>query len=91
MTVVEHWRWRYRHPKTGKVHRTSRAMTAQEAARYPDATRIEGTRVLRQAEEQLDAGNIVLAGSFTRPATTARGDCFHVDYGALGSIAFRFA
>jgi hypothetical protein len=52
MTVVEHWRWRYRHPKTGKVHRTSRAMTAQEAARYPDATRIEGTRVLRQAEEQ---------------------------------------
>jgi 2-oxo-hept-3-ene-1,7-dioate hydratase len=42
-------------------------------------------------EEQLDAGNIVLAGSFTRPATAARGDCFHVDYGALGSIAFRFA
>ena len=42
-------------------------------------------------DEQLDAGNIVLAGSFTRPATAARGDCFHVDYGALGSIAFRFA
>jgi 2-oxo-hept-3-ene-1,7-dioate hydratase len=42
-------------------------------------------------DEQLDAGNIVLAGSFTRPATAARGDCFHVDYGTLGSIAFRFA
>jgi 2-oxo-hept-3-ene-1,7-dioate hydratase len=42
-------------------------------------------------DEQLDAGNIVLAGSFTRPATAARGDCFHVDYGPLGSIAFRFA
>ena len=42
-------------------------------------------------DEQLDAGNIVLAGSFTRPATAARGDSFHVDYGRLGSIAFRFA
>jgi 2-oxo-hept-3-ene-1,7-dioate hydratase len=42
-------------------------------------------------DEQLDAGNIVLAGSFTRPATAARGDCFHIDYGPLGAIAFRFA
>ena len=41
--------------------------------------------------EQLVAGDVVLAGSFTRPATAARGDGFHVDYGRLGSIAFRFA
>jgi len=33
----------------------------------------------------------VLAGSFTRPVNGARGDAFHVDYGRLGSISFRFA
>ncbi|HEX2539594.1 MAG TPA: 2-oxo-hepta-3-ene-1,7-dioic acid hydratase [Caldimonas sp.] len=41
-------------------------------------------------EEQLDAGDVVLAGSFTRPASAARGDVFRVDYGPLGAIAFRF-
>lgn len=40
--------------------------------------------------EQLHAGDIVLAGSFTRPTPAVAGDCFHVDYGPLGSIAFRF-
>jgi 2-oxo-hept-3-ene-1,7-dioate hydratase len=42
-------------------------------------------------DEQLSAGDLVLAGSFTRPTGAARGDVFHVDYGGLGSIAFRFA
>jgi 2-oxo-hept-3-ene-1,7-dioate hydratase len=42
-------------------------------------------------DEQLNAGDVVLSGSFTRPATAQRGDNFHVDYGKLGSIAFRFA
>ncbi|MBK6715460.1 MAG: 2-oxo-hepta-3-ene-1,7-dioic acid hydratase [Burkholderiales bacterium] len=41
--------------------------------------------------EQLHAGDVVLAGSFTRPTPAARGDTFHVDYGPLGAIAFRFA
>jgi 2-oxo-hept-3-ene-1,7-dioate hydratase len=41
--------------------------------------------------EHLGAGDIVLAGSFTRPVNAAAGDTFHADYGALGSIAFRFA
>jgi 2-oxo-hept-3-ene-1,7-dioate hydratase len=41
-------------------------------------------------DEQLNAGDVVLGGSFTRPTTAARGDVFHVDYGALGAIAFRF-
>ena len=40
--------------------------------------------------ERLDAGEVVLAGSFTRPVPAARGDTFEVDYGPLGSIAFRF-
>ncbi|MEO7853138.1 MAG: 2-oxo-hept-4-ene-1,7-dioate hydratase [Rubrivivax sp.] len=42
-------------------------------------------------DEQLDAGDVVLGGSFTRPTTAVRGDVFHVDYGRLGAIAFRFA
>ncbi len=42
-------------------------------------------------DEQLNAGDIVLGGSFTRPTNALRGDNFHIDYGPLGSIAFRFA
>ncbi len=41
-------------------------------------------------DEQLNAGDIVLSGSFTRPTVAARGDVIHADYGPLGSIAFRF-
>jgi 2-oxo-hept-3-ene-1,7-dioate hydratase len=40
--------------------------------------------------ESLAAGQVVLAGSFTRPATAVAGDGFHVDYGPLGAVAFRF-
>lgn len=40
--------------------------------------------------EQLNAGDVVLAGSFTRPTPAVAGDTFHADYGALGSVAFRF-
>jgi len=39
----------------------------------------------------LQAGEIILSGSFTRPVSGKAGDTFHVDYDALGSIAFRFA
>lgn len=42
-------------------------------------------------DEQLQAGDVVLAGSFTRPVPAERGDTFHADYGPLGSVAFRFA
>ena len=41
--------------------------------------------------ERLEAGEIVLAGSFTRPTPALKGDSFHADYGPLGSIAFRLA
>ena len=40
--------------------------------------------------ERLNAGDVVLAGSFTRPATAQAGDSFFVDYGPLGSISFKF-
>ncbi len=39
--------------------------------------------------EQLNAGDVVLAGSFTRPTMAVAGDSFHADYGPLGSVAFR--
>ncbi|SAK99019.1 2-oxo-hepta-3-ene-1,7-dioic acid hydratase [Caballeronia temeraria] len=41
-------------------------------------------------DEQIEAGDIVLAGSFTRPCFGALGDSFHADYGPLGAISFRF-
>ncbi len=41
--------------------------------------------------EQLNVGDVVLAGSFTRPTPAVVGDSFHVDYGPLGSVSFRFA
>ncbi len=41
-------------------------------------------------DEHLEAGEIVLGGSFTRPVACAAGDVFHADYGALGSISIRF-
>ena len=40
--------------------------------------------------EQLNVGDVVLAGSFTRPTPAVRGDSIHADYGPLGSIAVRF-
>lgn len=41
-------------------------------------------------EEQLNAGDVVLAGSFTRPTTAQAGDSLHADYGPLGTVSFRF-
>jgi 2-oxo-hept-3-ene-1,7-dioate hydratase len=40
--------------------------------------------------EGLQAGEVVLAGSFTRPVAARRGDVFDADYGALGRFQFRF-
>jgi 2-oxo-hept-3-ene-1,7-dioate hydratase len=40
--------------------------------------------------ERLEAGQVVLAGSFTRPVGAAAGDRFRVDYGMLGTVTFRF-
>ena len=48
------------------------------------------TNKIAPYDEQLNAGDVVLAGSFTRPAPAQAGDNFHVDYGPLGSVAFRF-
>ena len=39
----------------------------------------------------LEAGEVILAGSFTRPVEIRPGDTFHADFGALGSIACHFS
>ena len=40
--------------------------------------------------EGLEAGEVVLAGSFTRPAVARKGDVFDADYGPLGRFTFTF-
>ena len=40
--------------------------------------------------ETLQAGEIVLAGSFTRPVAAKAGDLFEADYGPLGCLRFEF-
>ena len=40
--------------------------------------------------ECLQAGEVVLAGSFTRPVTAKAGDRFDADYGPLGRFEFHF-
>jgi 2-oxo-hept-3-ene-1,7-dioate hydratase len=40
--------------------------------------------------ERLEAGEVVLAGSFTRPVAAKRGDRFDADYGPLGRFEFQF-
>ena len=40
--------------------------------------------------EQLEAGDVVLSGSFTRPTVAVCGDVLHADYGPYGNVTFRF-
>jgi 2-oxo-hept-3-ene-1,7-dioate hydratase len=41
--------------------------------------------------EYLEAGEVVLAGSFTRPVAAKKGDRFDADYGRLGRLQFCFS
>ena len=52
--------------------------------------KILSTPIKDEDLEDLNVGDVVLAGSFTRPTPAQAGDTFHVDYGPLGSVAFRF-
>jgi hypothetical protein len=55
MKQVEYWRWRYRDPQTGRVCRTMFQLTAEEAAKYPEAERIAGSMLVRDVEDSLFA------------------------------------
>ncbi|QJW83315.1 2-oxo-hepta-3-ene-1,7-dioic acid hydratase [Ramlibacter terrae] len=48
-------------------------------------------RKLAPRGESLQAGEVVLAGSFTRPVAAKRGDVFDADYGPLGRFEFKFS
>ncbi|WP_336651824.1 MULTISPECIES: fumarylacetoacetate hydrolase family protein [unclassified Leucobacter] len=45
---------------------------------------------LAQHGQRLEAGEIILAGSFTKPMWVERGDTVHADYHELGSVTCRF-
>ena len=45
---------------------------------------------LAQHDQALEAGEIILAGSFTRPMWVQRGDTVHADYRELGTVTCRF-
>ncbi|MBK8530018.1 MAG: hypothetical protein IPL57_24000 [Rubrivivax sp.] len=92
--------------KGRKIGLTSRAMQLSRQIDEPDyaplmddmffaqggdipAERFIAPRV--EVELALEAGQVVLAGSFTRPVNAAAGDSFHIDYGPLGAVAFRFS
>lgn len=45
---------------------------------------------LAQHGQSLDAGEIILAGSFTKPMWVERGDTVHAEYQGLGSVTCRF-
>lgn len=47
-------------------------------------------RRLAAFDSALEAGHIVLSGSFTRPVRAEAGDTFHADFGPLGSVGCRF-
>jgi hypothetical protein len=63
---LELWQWRYRSPATGRMCKTSLPITADEAARYPDAQPIAGTMLsIERDEEEFDetAPDVYLNGS----------------------------
>ena len=41
--------------------------------------------------ERLEAGEVILGGSFIAPVPARPGDAFEADYGPLGKIAFQFS
>ena len=45
---------------------------------------------LAEQGEGLAAGEVVLAGSFTRPVEVGRGDTIQADYGPFGTVSCYF-
>ena len=73
MKQVEYWRWRYCDPKTGRMCRTMFQLTAEEAAKYPDAERIAGSMLLRDVDEDEDTEPAVFCSDATTPSPDAKG------------------
>jgi 2-oxo-hept-3-ene-1,7-dioate hydratase len=58
---------------------------------HPGRSIVWLTRRLAGRGVSLQPGELILAGSFTRPLWVERGDEFVADYGGLGTLEFRFA
>jgi hypothetical protein len=54
MKLLECWRWRYRDPATGRICRTLRVLSDDEARQFPERERIPGTLMLREVDDQAD-------------------------------------
>ena len=48
--LVEYWRWRYRDDKSGRMVRNLFQLCAAEAAKLPEAERIEGSMLMRECD-----------------------------------------
>ncbi|WP_404405160.1 2-oxo-hept-4-ene-1,7-dioate hydratase [Pelagibacterium halotolerans] len=48
-------------------------------------------RLAQYGEDGIEAGQIVLAGSFIRPIETPHGSTIHADFGPCGSVSLHFA
>ena len=46
---------------------------------------------LARFDAPLEAGEVILCGSFTRPVPARKGDTFHIDYGAFSCISCHFS
>jgi len=51
MKLVEYWRWRFRDPASGRICRTTDAISEHEARKFPQAERVPGTRIVREVDE----------------------------------------
>ena len=52
-STLEHWPWRYGDLRTGQICRTTFQLTAEQAAGYPEAERIDGSMLLREAADDV--------------------------------------
>jgi 2-keto-4-pentenoate hydratase len=82
------------------IGRRARRVKAADALAHGAAYPVANDYAVRHAwlankiapwDEQLNLGDVVLAGSFTRLTPAVAGDSFHVDDGPLGAASFRFA
>ena len=48
--LVGYWRWRYRDPETGRICQTLFRLSERDAAKLPQAQRIEGSMQLREVD-----------------------------------------
>ena len=72
-------------------HSVIRLWVMGPAAQERAATADEIAQMQALLRECLEAGEVVLAGSFTRPVPAKAGDRFDADYGPLGRFEFHFA